>query len=88
LLNLLINKRLEFSTIQFEKFWKAIEQMEGYKVGEIIEVYHISGVQILGKNRYQYCLNENQWVSRAECINLAVNGKVELEVCLSKLSNK
>ena len=77
-----------FTAIQFEKFWKAIEQMEGYKVGEIIEVYHISSVQILGKNRYQYCLNNNEWISGSECINLAATGKVELEVCLSKLSNK
>lgn len=62
--------------------------MEGYKVGEIIEVYHISSIQILEKNRYQYCLNNNEWISGSECINLAAAGKVELEVCLSKLSNK
>ena len=62
--------------------------MEGYKVGEIIEVYHISSVQILDKNRYQYCLNNNKWISGPECINLAATEKVELEVCLPKLNNK
>lgn len=62
--------------------------MEGYKIGEITEVYRISGVQMLGKNRYQYCLNEGDWISESECIDLAAKGKVELEICLSKLSNK
>ncbi len=62
--------------------------MEGYKIGKIVEVFRISDVRILGKNRYQYCLNEVEWISESECISLAANGKVELEVCLSKLSNK
>jgi hypothetical protein len=78
----------QFTNTQFEKLWKTIQQMEGYKVGEIIEIYRISGVQILGKNRYQYCLNEGEWIGGSECINLAAKGKVELEICLSKLSNK
>jgi len=78
----------KFTKIQFEKFWKAIQQMEGYKVGEIIEVYAISGVQILGKNLYQYCLNEGEWITESECIRLAAKRKVELEVCISHLGNK
>jgi hypothetical protein len=78
----------KFTKIQFEKFWKTIQQMEGYKVGKIVEVYRISGVYILGKNRHQYCLNEGEWISESECIRLATKGKVELEVCLSKLGNK
>lgn len=78
----------KFTNIQFEKLWKTIQQMEGYKTGEIIELYHISGVQILGKNRYRYCLNEDEWISESECIGLAVKGKVELEICLSKLSHQ
>ncbi len=78
----------KFTKIQFEKFWKAIQQMEGYKVGEIIEVYAISGVQILGKNSYRYCLNEGEWITESECIRLAAKRKVELEVCISHLGNK
>lgn len=78
----------EFTNIQFENLWKAIQEMEGYKTGKIIEVYRISHVQILGKNRYRYCLKKNEWISESECIDLALKGKVELEVCLSKLSIK
>lgn len=62
--------------------------MEGYKTGKIIEVYRISGVQRLGKNRYQYCLKKDEWISESDCFDLAVKGKVELEICISKLSNK
>ena len=77
----------KFTDTQFENLWKTIQQMEGYKVGEIIEIYRISGVQMLEKNRHQYCLSEGEWISELECINLASKGKVELEICLSKLSN-
>lgn len=78
----------KFTKIQFENLWKTIQQMEGYKAGKTTEVYRISGVQILGKNRYQYYLNEGEWISESECFNLAAKGKVELEICISKLSNK
>ncbi len=78
----------EFTNIHFENLWQAIQQMEGYKTGKIVEVYRISRVQILEKNRFKYCLNKDEWISESECIDLAIKGKVELEVCLSKLSNK
>lgn len=78
----------KFTNTQFEKLWKTIQLMEGYKVGEIVEIYQISGVQILGKNRYQYCLTEGEWISEAECIGLAAKRKLEVEVCLSKLGNQ
>lgn len=77
-----------FTAAQFKKLWEAIQHFEGYKVGKIIEVYRVSGVQILGKNRYQYCLNEGEWISESECIQLAKKKKVELEVCISKLETK
>jgi hypothetical protein len=78
----------KFTKIQFKNFWEAIQQMEGYKSGKIVEVYRISGVYIIGKNHYQYCLNEGEWISASECMGLVVKGKVELEVCLSRLGNK
>jgi hypothetical protein len=78
----------KFTDIQFEKFWKTIQQMEGYKVGNITEVYCISSVKVLGKNNYQYCLSYGEWITESECIDLAAKGKVELEICISKLSNK
>lgn len=76
-----------FTKIQFKKLWEAIQQFEGYQVGKIAEVYRISGVHILGKNRYEYCLNEGEWISESECIQLAAKHKVELELCISKLDN-
>lgn len=77
----------KFTNIQFETLWKAIQHMEGYKAGKIIEVYRISGVHRLGKNRYEYCLREDEWISESDCIDLALKGRAELEICLSKLSN-
>lgn len=78
----------KFTDIQFEKFWKTIQKMEGYIVGNITEVYCISSVKVLGKNNYQYCLSYGEWITESECIDLAAKGKVELEICISKLSNK
>ncbi len=78
----------KFTKDQFKKLWGAIEHFEGYKAGKIIEVYRISGVQLFGKNRYQYCLNEGEWISESECLQLAAKRKVELEVCISKLKTK
>ncbi|OGO94859.1 MAG: hypothetical protein A3F10_05480 [Coxiella sp. RIFCSPHIGHO2_12_FULL_42_15] len=78
----------KFTKNQFEKFWKTIQQMEGYQVGKTVEVYQISAIQALGKSRYQYCLKEDNWISGSECISLAEKGGVELEVCLSKLHHQ
>ena len=78
----------KFTKDQFTKFWKAIQQMEGYKRGQVVELYRISGVYVQGNNRHEYCLNEGKWISTAECISLAEKGKVELEVCLSRLGVK
>ena len=83
------DKKLKnFTPTQFKKVWEAIEHFEKYTVGTIVEVYPISGVAIIGKNRYQYCLNEGEWISELECIQLAEKKKVELEVCISKLKTK
>ena len=76
-----------FTKSQFEKLWEAIQRMEGYKPGKITEVYQITGVQKTGKNLYQYCFIEGEWITEVECINFAKQGKVELEVCLSHLGN-
>lgn len=77
----------EFTETQFENFWRAIEQMEGYEAGQITEVYCNSTVKVMGKNNYQYCLSYGEWISESECIDLAAKGGVELEICVSKLSN-
>jgi len=76
-----------FTKLQFEKFWKAFQQMEGYKVGKIVEVYRITNVKELDKNLYQYYLESGDTLTEKRCIQLAKQKKVELEVCLSDLGN-
>src|SRR3990167_10963554 len=78
----------DFTPTQFKAVYEAIEHFEKYMIGKIVEVYPISGVQIIGKNRYQYCLDEGEWISESECIQLAEKRKVELEICISKLDNQ
>lgn len=78
----------KFTAEQFEKLWKAIQQMEGYKVGKIVEVFRVTGVQTIDKHTYKFCLNEGDWISESQCVSLAGQGKVELEVCVSDLGNK
>jgi len=70
----------------FEKLWKAIEQMEGYKKGKIIEVCPIIRVR---KNKdhviYEYCIKDNSWISKEKCLELAQQGKLDVEICKSRL---
>jgi len=72
---------------EFERLWQAIEQFEGYKEGTVAEVYKITQVRKNKKgNIYSYFTDFNQWITKERCIELAKLGKLELEICLSKLS--
>lgn len=77
----------KFTKDQFKKLWETIEHFEGYKVGKIVEVYRIAGVEELDKNLYQYYLESGDILTEEKCIQLAKKRKVELEVCLSDLGN-
>src|SRR3990167_8717616 len=46
----------DFTDTQFDKLWKAIQQMEGYKVGDIIEIFQITEITKIDKNVYQYII--------------------------------
>jgi hypothetical protein len=83
------NKKIKnFTSIEFEKLWKAIEQFEGWKEGNIVEVYKISLVRTDAKNVISSYYAENfRWFSKQECINLAKQGKIEAEICTSILGN-
>lgn len=49
---------------------------------------HGHGEIIIQEMYIQNCLSDGEWITDPECINLAEQGKVELEVCISHLGNK
>src|SRR6185295_15732698 len=78
----------DFTPQEFEKFWKAIEKMEATKKGEIIEVFEITEVRKNKKGSlFSYCIEGDEWMSKKECIELAAQGRIDLEVCISRLGN-
>jgi hypothetical protein len=78
----------DFTPEEFEKLWKGIEKIEGSKEGNVVEVYRITKVHQNKKGSIcSYYLNSDEWVSKKECIDLAKQGKVELEVCRSRLGD-
>ena len=78
----------DFTKMQFEKLWKAIQHFEDYKVGEIVEVHRITDVEKIDKNKYQFCREDGHWMSEKECIRYAERAQVELEVCISDLGTE
>jgi len=70
---------------EFEKFWKAIEQVEKWNVGEedFIEKWYISGVH---KNRgviVEYFVNVSKkplWFSKEQTINFAKEGRLHATI--------
>lgn len=78
----------DFTPNEFEKLWKAIEQMEGYKNGEIIEVSPVVQVRKDKKNVIcEFCLKNKGWISKEKCFELAKKGKLDVEICKSRLGN-
>lgn len=76
----------DFTPEQFEKLWKAIEQMEGYESGVVVEVFQIyQAYREKGAiSNYQVSA---QWMSKEECLALADAGKMDVEVCTSRMGN-
>jgi hypothetical protein len=83
------NKKIrDFTPDEFEKLWKAIEQFEGWKEGDIVEVYQVECVNVDKKSVIsKYCINTAGWVSKEECLKLAKQGKIDAEICKSELGN-
>src|SRR3990167_2740289 len=77
----------DFTSTQFKKLWMAIQQMEGYKVGKITEVFRVEKVGDIQKDLYQFYLENNRPISEKKCIKMAKAHKLELEVCTSDLDN-
>ena len=78
-----INK---FNNEEFEKFWKTIIKMEGYKIGKITQVFRVLSVKLIETRRSMYFLSNNEWIDHDECVSLASKGVLELELCLSRLN--
>lgn len=78
----------DFTDAEFEKFWQAIEQIEGYKIGIITEIYQITHVR---KDKHgiieSYHVEPMGWVKKAECILLAEQGTLDVVVCRSRLGH-
>lgn len=82
------NKKIKvFTPKEFEKLWKAIIQMEGYKKGKITEVYKITHVHDSGACIYAYYIDSLGWIPKNECIKLARRGKLDVVICQSCLGN-
>lgn len=77
----------DFTATEFDKLWRAIEQMEGYKEGTIVEVFEITQVHKDKNAIYDYNVKKKGWVSKSECINLAKQGKLDMVICTSRLGH-
>lgn len=78
----------DFTEIEFEKLWKGIETIEGYKEGEIIQIYKVTRVtQESTKNICKFYIDDKGWLTKEQCIALAKNSQIELEVCISCLGH-
>ena len=76
-----------FTSEQFEKLWRAIEQFEGFVIGKIEPVYKITAVRQEHGCVCDYYVDEQGWIVKEQCIALAKQSKVELEVCTSRLGH-
>ena len=75
-----------FTSEQFRCLWQAIEKFEGWKEGDITEVYKISCVHRNKKGIvFEYCVDTIGWITKEECICLAKKKKIDAEICVSSL---
>jgi hypothetical protein len=78
----------EFTDDQFDKLWKGIELIEGYKEGNIVQVYKVSRVRKDKKGVISdYYVDASEWIKQEHCIELIKQHKIELEICMSRLGH-
>lgn len=68
---------------EFELYWKAIEQNEGWEVGDedFIEKWIISGVHKKRGIITEYLINQsgkNRWIAKLDAIELALQGRLHV----------
>lgn len=74
----------DFTPVEFDKLWHAIETMEGYKEGTITEVFPVIEVHKDKNGIYDYNVKTKGWASKEECIKLTKQGELDLVICLSQ----
>jgi len=73
----------DFTPDEFDKLWHAIERMEGYKEGSIVEVFPVIQVHKDEAGIHNLNVKTKGWASKKECIALTKQGKLDLIVCRS-----
>jgi len=77
-----------YSKIQFEKLWRTIEQIEGWKIGTIKELSKVGEITKVKKNekgKIQYYLVDGRgWLSKKEAILLTNKNKIDAVVVSRK----
>lgn len=77
-----------FTEEQFEKLWRGIVQFEGYKEGNIVQIYKVTHVrQEKHSSISDYYVDPIGWLAKEKCIFLARQNQVELEICTSGLGH-
>lgn len=73
----------EFTEDEFIKLWRAIEKIEGYQEGSIVEVYQIVCAHKDKNGLCEFNLKTKGWCSKEECFQLAQNGQLDVLCCIS-----
>jgi len=80
-----------FTPIQFEKLWKAIERYEGTKKGKITELTNKKQIDAVRKNKKgtitHYRVEDMGWITKDEAIQLTEEGKIDAVVATSRSGN-
>lgn len=78
----------DFTSGEFEKLWRAIEQYEGGHPGKVEAIQARAKVTAVRKDKkgtiIAYCIDGIGWVSKAQGITLARKGKVDAVVATSR----
>ncbi len=82
----------DFTPPEFEKLWKAIEQMEGWKIGKISKLSKKAEIKSVKKDKKgiitQYLIEGIGWVTKEKGITLTIAGKVNAVVVTSSTGNR
>ncbi len=89
------NKKIKnFTSIEFDKLWRAIEQMEGWgkKQGKITEYLKKSQITEVRKDEkgiiQAYQVEGYGWISKDKGVALTLKGKIDAVVAVSQRGNR
>lgn len=73
----------DFTSDQFNRLWHAIEKMEGYQEGDIIEIFPVIQVHKDSFGIYEYNIKTKGWISKPACLASTKKGELDLLICIS-----